>query len=86
MLIFPGGINTLGGQLRIRWGAGGGSKKEIQKNYICIREGYDRMVECVNLLYEIKKMQPMTILFDFGFGEIMKKTQKVPIRPPLLRF
>ena len=35
------------GQLRIRWGAGGGSKKEVQKSDICIREGYDGMVECL---------------------------------------
>ena len=47
VLILLRKIHTLGGQLRIRWGAGEGSKKEVQKSNICIREGYDGTVECL---------------------------------------
>ena len=78
MLIFLGKIHTSGGANRGLGGAKGASKKEVQKSDICIGEGYDGMVECLNLQYEIKKMQQMTIFFDSGVEKSCKKLKKCP--------
>ncbi len=48
-----------GRHTRIRWGAGGGSKKEVQKSDICIGEGYDGTVECLKTRMKWRKWRKM---------------------------